>query len=218
MTSSAEDRAGAAAGREIRTEPQTCGPVEHAQSGSPKIFYKKSGKHRNRKGSVDKVCHECGVLLRHVPNDLVAGNWTGSDFRSRYYRCRRCTTAARKKGPCSRASRDRRDTAYYRVRYALRRARIRARKAGISDTARAKDLLPLPSKCPLLGVELYYGSDVGYRPDRASIDRTDSTKGYEPGNIWIISYRANNIKSDATLAELKAVVAGLRRKLSATGG
>jgi hypothetical protein len=39
------------------------------------------------------------------------------------------------------------------------------------------------------------------------LDRIDNSKGYVPSNIAVISMRANMIKNNATLAELKAIVA-----------
>lgn len=39
-----------------------------------------------------------------------------------------------------------------------------------------------------------------------SIDRFDNNKGYEKGNVAVISWRANNLKRDATLDELQKVV------------
>lgn len=49
----------------------------------------------------------------------------------------------------------------------------------------------------------------------ASLDRRECEKGYVPGNVAVISYRANTIKSDATVDELKSIVkwmeAGLNR-------
>ena len=45
----------------------------------------------------------------------------------------------------------------------------------------------------------------------ASIDRKDSSKGYVKGNVAIISRRANLLKNNATIAELKAVLAFMSR-------
>lgn len=93
------------------------------------------------------------------------------------------------------------------MRITLYDARARAKKRGLLATIKLEQLLPLPKRCPLLGVDLDYGTVYG--PNKATFDRKDSTKGYEPGNVWIISARANTLKSDATLGELKRLVANL---------
>lgn len=64
-----------------------------------------------------------------------------------------------------------------------------------------------PEFCPVLGVRLVYdggGGVVG--PNTASLDRHDNTLGYIPGNVYVISRRANTLKNDATAEELEAVV------------
>lgn len=70
--------------------------------------------------------------------------------------------------------------------------------------------LEVPDICPILGMELNY-LGVGEKgwtrgDDSPSIDRIDSSKGYEVGNIHVISWRANRIKNDSTLEELQALV------------
>ena len=63
--------------------------------------------------------------------------------------------------------------------------------------------------CPLLGLKLMYKPyKQGLRPpsNYASLDRIDPTKGYIEGNVQILSFRANSIKSDASLEELELIV------------
>lgn len=68
--------------------------------------------------------------------------------------------------------------------------------------------LPMPVRCPILGLDLdySYGTKNGkIRPNSPSVDRVDPTKGYVKGNVQVISMRANTIKSNATAAELRKV-------------
>jgi hypothetical protein len=66
----------------------------------------------------------------------------------------------------------------------------------------------MPTHCPLLGTLLdTYSESVDVHP---SIDRINPALGYVPGNVWIISHRANRIKSDASFEELIKI--GLRLK------
>ena len=63
------------------------------------------------------------------------------------------------------------------------------------------------SNCPLLGIELSYKNYTGNAPNNyATLDKIDPTKGYIPGNVQILSYRANTLKNSATLEELKTIV------------
>lgn len=46
-----------------------------------------------------------------------------------------------------------------------------------------------------------------------SLDRIDPRKGYTKNNVWLISYRMNRIKNDATPEELETIVRQLRAKI-----
>lgn len=78
--------------------------------------------------------------------------------------------------------------------------------------------LDWPSHCPVLGLELDYPKVSGERgklpiqPNWPSLDRWDSTKGYVPGNVFVISYRANTLKNSATYAEILKVAKYLSRR------
>ena len=66
----------------------------------------------------------------------------------------------------------------------------------------------IPETCPLLGIPLVSTSDKT-DPRNPSLDQKVPGKGYTPDNIWVISYRANALKWDATLQELKTLVENL---------
>ena len=75
----------------------------------------------------------------------------------------------------------------------------------------------LASHCPVLGVPLEWSCerDIGRitLPNSPSLDRIDPSKGYVKGNVWIISHRANQIKSDASHDELKCVAEAVGRAI-----
>jgi hypothetical protein len=79
-------------------------------------------------------------------------------------------------------------------------AKARAKLKGREFNLELSDIV-IPEKCPVLGIALVYNSD--YAP---SIDRIDSAKGYIKGNVRVISKRANVLKNNATVEELKAVL------------
>lgn len=90
-------------------------------------------------------------------------------------------------------------------------ARKRAKQNGLECTITVEDIV-IPELCPALGIKLEarIGAGRQNREDISgspSLDRIDNSKGYIPGNVAVISLRANMIKTDATAAELKAVAA-----------
>jgi hypothetical protein len=99
-------------------------------------------------------------------------------------------------------------------------ARGRAKKAGFPCTITVDDIV-IPEACPVLGIPLFPSVGNGRKhpaliPNSPSIDRLDNDKGYTPDNIRVISMRANDIKSNATLQELEAVVAYVKENLFPT--
>lgn len=77
---------------------------------------------------------------------------------------------------------------------------------GLEFTITPKDI-EIPSHCPVFGCKLQRGSGSGGAVATSpSIDRIDSSKGYVPGNVRVISKRANTLKNNATLPELELLV------------
>lgn len=93
----------------------------------------------------------------------------------------------------------------------LRSAKQRASNRGMEFTLTSSDII-LPKVCPLLGIELF-PSEGKASGNSYTIDRIDSTKGYTPDNVWVISKRANTLKNDATIEELELLVHNLKSKL-----
>ena len=83
-------------------------------------------------------------------------------------------------------------------------AKYRAKKNNIPFDITPEDVI-IPEVCPILGIKLEAG--IGCQTDSSpSIDRINPNLGYIKGNIQVICYRANRIKNDASLDELKKIV------------
>lgn len=81
----------------------------------------------------------------------------------------------------------------------------RAKKSCIEFSIDESDIV-LPEFCPIFGIKLQQG--VGKQSNCSpSVDRIDPAKGYVKGNVVVVSNRANSIKREATIEELKKIVA-----------
>lgn len=83
-----------------------------------------------------------------------------------------------------------------------RAAKLRARKLGVPFKIKHFSDLVIPDVCPILGIPLKFNTGF-VKGDSPSLDRIIPDKGYVPGNIQIISQRANTMKNDASIQELQ---------------
>lgn len=89
---------------------------------------------------------------------------------------------------------------------AYHNSKARAKLLGVEHTITKAWLIDnAVDCCPLLGVVLVYNSTV-CEANSASIDRKDSSKGYTPENCKVVSFKANRIKNNASIDELKLLV------------
>lgn len=94
----------------------------------------------------------------------------------------------------------------------LKNAKHRARVNHLDFDLRVEDI-EKPEYCPVLGLRLVYpGEGAGRGDANASLDRINPALGYIKGNVAIISWRANKLKSNASLEELKALVAFMEKQ------
>lgn len=82
-------------------------------------------------------------------------------------------------------------------------ARGRAKKAGVPFSIERRDII-IPDRCPALGTKLVRGKGQP-GPNSPSLDRIVPELGYVPGNIVVVSMRANRAKNDLTVAEMRAL-------------
>lgn len=142
-----------------------------------------------------KVCETCNSSVRYTSNKA----------------CVECHKSNAKVRRSRKAPEDRNSWAKEnRIKAMLCGCRARAKAKGLEFTLTEADIV-IPTHCPALGLELSWDGEKDVSP---SVDRLDSTKGYTPENIRVISTRANRLKSDATLGELEALTSWMRREFS----
>lgn len=99
----------------------------------------------------------------------------------------------------------------YPERFLVYAARARAKKLKLPCTITEADIV-IPERCPWLNIPLKKNNGK-VSATSPTIDRLIPERGYVPGNVIVISHRANSIKNAATLDELKMIAAGLETAL-----
>lgn len=87
----------------------------------------------------------------------------------------------------------------------LRNAKAQAALRGIPFDLTEEEL-DIPDICPVLGIPIGFNKSMKDRDYSISLDRLDNTLGYTASNVRVISYRANKLKSNATIDELEKVL------------
>jgi hypothetical protein len=87
----------------------------------------------------------------------------------------------------------------------LKRSKERAQKKGLDFNLSRADIR-IPEVCPILGIRIEFSSSRRATDHSPSLDRIDPNQGYVKGNVWVISHRANMLKSNASAAELERVL------------
>ena len=81
-------------------------------------------------------------------------------------------------------------------------ARQRARDKNLPFELEVSDII-IPEICPILQIPLKLNSGrPGGKADSPSVDRIIPSLGYIKNNIQVISFKANMMKSDASISEL----------------
>jgi len=145
-----------------------------------------------------KKCNNCGLL-----KPVSQFNKRTASADGLQYQCSLCTTTRLKYFHSQQM-----ETIDGHIAIILARIKSRSKKENIDfdlDINYLKSIMQ--DKCPILGVQLTWCKRSG-KPTKnsPSLDRLNPKKGYVSGNVSWISYRANRIKQDASLIELKKLV------------
>jgi hypothetical protein len=82
-------------------------------------------------------------------------------------------------------------------------AKKRAKRDGLSFEITREDI-QIPDACPVFGIAFTH--TPGRRTDSSpSLDRINNSLGYVRGNVMVVSWLANRLKSDATIEQLRIV-------------
>jgi hypothetical protein len=148
------------------------------------ILTKQKRRHNvHKKGQTSKICPLCNIdkPLKEYPS-FPSDKKTTLGVLSRCYRC-------------------------YVLEGIFTGAQIRAKKHNLPIEIDKNYVFALANnleECPILKIPLKYGKG-SLCDNSATMDKVDPIKGYIPGNVWIISAKANRMKSDATLEEIRKV-------------
>lgn len=155
---------------------------------------------RNKNGKYGRraFCKECEHAIQNSPEKLARRN----ELRKKKRENEEYRLACNLKDKETRHSNE--DSIKKAI---LRTAKARAKKKGIIFDITIDDF-NLPDKCPLLGIPLAVNYDTS-SDNSYSLDKIIPELGYVKGNVWIISNKANAIKSNASLEELQLLVKNL---------
>lgn len=137
--------------------------------------------------AMKQICNKCNIeqdlkdFAKHYKKNKD-GSPAGNGHRAN---CRKCENKRRKKSYDSNP-----------ITRMLMNSKSRARQSGLLFNITIEDV-PIPKYCPILEIKLELGKANQY-DSAPSIDRIDSTKGYIKGNVRVVSFMANKMKSNAT--------------------
>jgi hypothetical protein len=157
-----------------------------------------ASKCRSCKRKYSRAVYKTGNPNMEVPDQLQCSKCGETKSTSEFYTDKRRLTGHQSQcKECQKEWRDSKGPAYD----LWRGARERARKKGVPFTIAENDVL-IPDTCPALGIPLEKGVK-SLHANSPTLDRLIPERGYVPGNIAVISHRANTMKSDATVEEIQ---------------
>ncbi|RWZ83507.1 MAG: hypothetical protein EO766_17635 [Hydrotalea sp. AMD] len=151
---------------------------------------------------IKKQCGKCRQIL-DIDHFYVKGKVSKTNIDGYMNHCIECNKVIWKHHA---------DDPEKRKRWLLARIKSKCIQNNIPFNLTIDDLV-IPENCPILGIPLKFGVKGSDRfknksktpDDSPSVDRIIPELGYVKGNIVVVSFRANNLKSNATPDELQKI-------------
>lgn len=128
--------------------------------------------------------------------------------------CKQCSKLTKRPVFCSKQCYKKysRKTDRSKISKLICNARKRALVKNLDFCISTKDI-KIPERCPILGTRLFFNGPKMSK-NTPTIDRKDSSKGYTPDNIQIISFRANELKNNATKEEIRLLLEWMEKNVA----
>jgi len=162
--------------------------------GDELIPVEEFGKDRSAVDGIAKVCKSCNARYhRERRQDQELYN-RQKQLSKAYYESNKQGYVDRKRKSLS--------TEEGYITKMVAQARCRARDNNLEFSITKEDIV-IPSECPVLGIPMKIGVTRKEKDYSPSLDRIDPTKGYVKDNVVVVSWRANRLKGDSSIQELK---------------
>lgn len=152
---------------------------------------------------IGTACKKCKNTQRYTSNGGCA-NCLLNVESEKYLKHNRKYYRNNKEKIQERAKLKRMDLGIGYARSVITRLKSKAKKIGIPFNLTIDDI-KIPEFCPVLGIKIAYTEGSGAKDYSPSVDRIFPEKGYVKDNIVIVSKKANCIKNNASLSDLKKV-------------
>jgi len=174
----------------------------------------------------DQPCKHCGGIERYSRDNVQCVNCRHRVGRRDYGNvpqatftgipCRKCGNKERYSGNrnCVYCLVKRNDLEQHnpisKRKFLFQAARSRSKKYGKEFNILFEEI-QWNDYCPVLGLKLDYTSSRRegkgkIAKNAATLDRVDNSKGYIKGNVQVISFRANSLKSNGTIEEFQKIL------------
>ena len=163
-----------------------------------------------------KICPKCGkqnAFYKNAKRSDGLAVWCAECSKIYYAENRNKLLAQKRRHYLENAEEySNRNSAQYVKNYVARllaAAKRRAKKRNVPFSLGVSDIV-IPDICPVLGIKLA-PSPKSSSFNSPSLDRIIPSLGYIPGNVIVVSLKANQIKNCSTIEELEAVFCFYRK-------